>query len=845
MNVNPGIALSRQDDVTASTPLYELEHVVRRVPDPQSDGQRDILNIKALRIPRGRMIAVLGHSGSGKSTLLALLGAMSKASAARNAPQEASHLKLRLDPRGEPIDLAVKLDQKTLQAVRAHLGFVFQMPHLISDCTVRLNLAVLWDPPNGVPPEARIRNICQDLKLITAEKDRSEDRVRRLSGGEQQRVALARALTRVPRVIIADEPTAALDHDLANEILQKLRSWCDEYPEERTVIWATHRTEEAARFADLVIVLRGGCLAPEHEWPKESHGVSAETLRAWINPSCEGPCPGKIARAPAEAISDNSRARRYARTLRVLSQITIAQLFNAPSVDTAASPHWVRRLLLGRSERAASLSVWLSPLIVLGMLGVAVATALGPTVIGWTAFGIGILLLTRSAWRTVVAFGPKLEFIFLVVTLLTVVGIVKAMDLVEIVRTTQLSDPSINPIVLTTRQVEGRGDPLETARTRLIKAGVVPPGRNGAPAKGIYKRYVAPALPHRRTVGAGGQECSKEPLNPTTENGPRTLVADLDEPLFGRLEFAAPKIGSPLEALTFERGVPSLYVLGTAEYERSVIVSEAIAREFLTDKGIITRTSLCVYRSGVEGLTPDTMWAVVTVRAIVKNFPRDTLTSSNEPFGVIYNERSVVQWAPDAHRSLDKGGLPAFAAAYFSVSRADKFVTELDRSLGLSSGSRGALEAEPGYLRLREALRTMGTLLNLLLSFTGIFALLIVIISVQSARNFLAKYRKAITVLQAFGLTRVRLAFMRAQYAAGIMVAVVAVSLITLAMSWPYFREWLGDIGKVSAELLRLSPFEVIGYGLVILILTFICDVGTILWVMSKSDPAAELQEIS
>lgn len=830
-------------------PLFELRNVVQRVPDTERGGERTILDIISLDLPIGKMIAVLGHSGSGKSTLLTLLGAMASPHKPVAPGSKPPCLMLRLSGQG-PIDLATAsgLTKDREALVRSRLGFVFQMPYLVSDLTVELNLAVLPDMQHGVPTADRIRGVCEDVELITDIRDKTGQRARRLSGGEQQRVALARALAKQPSVILADEPTAALDPDLAIEILQKLKSWLEEAPAERTVIWATHRTEEAAHFADVVVVLKEGRLAGDVGWPRENPDRQSDRiLREWIR---SAPSAGGDQQAGAAAARRNttvpreqmSGVARNLRNVRVLCQTVLAQLFNASSSDLDRSPAWLRRALAPAGNRVAdhqrtnSHAVAGGAALAAGVGALVAAAVMGPTLAGLAWWIAGLAGVGFGGLRTMTSFGPKLETCFLILALTTIIGFQKAIDLAEIVKVNQLSDPSVNPIVLTSTGKPDSQSSIDALREQLVRAHVAPPGRDNAAAKGIYRRYVASALDHRRPVGADGQACSNEELS-ATEIGQRTLVADLEEPIFDRLQFAVPQLGKSPAELSFRKGLPPDYVSGTAQYERSVVVSVAVAREFLTQDGLIVRDTICVHRAEIQGLSGED-WSIVQVRAIVGNFPRDSITSVSEDFGVIYNERSVRQWASDTTN------LGLFVAAYYDVSEADKFTGIIDRATRVGT-TRGALEAEPGYLRMRETLRASARLSSILTIGGFILGVLIFIISTMSARGFLAKNRKAISVLRAFGLSFARLFLMRFLYAACIIaIATIAVAVI-MSMLWPVLSRGLGEIGGIPADTLSLAARDFLAFGSTLFLITALSDLITLGALWCKREFASDLQEVS
>jgi len=193
-----------------------------------------------VRVERGEIVALKGPSGSGKTTLLSLIGCMAR-------PTSGS---IVVDGR----DVA-KLSEEVLTKVRRKkFGFIFQQFHLISDLTVVDNVMLPLYPVDVRPAEMRRRAeaTLEGLGLL----GKMTRRVRQLSGGEQQRVAIARALINEPEIIIADEPTAHLDHKLSDEFMSILENLNQEG---KTVVISTHDALiYDHRIVDRVIAMRDG-----------------------------------------------------------------------------------------------------------------------------------------------------------------------------------------------------------------------------------------------------------------------------------------------------------------------------------------------------------------------------------------------------------------------------------------------------------------------------------------------------------------------------------------------------------------------------------------------------------
>jgi putative ABC transport system ATP-binding protein len=196
-------------------------------------------------IARGEFVAIMGSSGSGKSTLMNLIGCL-------DTPSSGSYT---LDG----VEVA-QLAGNDLAQVRAQkLGFVFQQYMLLSrqDALRNVELPLIY---RGVRASERHRRAQAALQIVGM-GERLHHRPNELSGGEQQRVAIARALVGGPAVILADEPTGALDTTTSAEIMGILQRLNRE--QGLTVILVTHESDIAA-YARRVLTLRDGLLVGDN-----------------------------------------------------------------------------------------------------------------------------------------------------------------------------------------------------------------------------------------------------------------------------------------------------------------------------------------------------------------------------------------------------------------------------------------------------------------------------------------------------------------------------------------------------------------------------------------------------
>ena len=180
-----------------------------------------------LRLEPSEVVALLGPSGSGKSTLLTALGLINPPTAGRIA------IGGRWVMDGpEPL-----VDVRAFR--RAHLGFIFQKANLIPFLTALENVAIALEINDVAPGEARRRSL--ELLDYLGIADRAHHRPEALSGGQQQRVAVARALANNPSLILADEPTAALDSHRGRQVMELFRKVAHERRSAVIVVTHDHR----------------------------------------------------------------------------------------------------------------------------------------------------------------------------------------------------------------------------------------------------------------------------------------------------------------------------------------------------------------------------------------------------------------------------------------------------------------------------------------------------------------------------------------------------------------------------------------------------------------------------
>lgn len=201
------------------------------------NGTIHVLNGVEFSAQSGQTVAICGPSGCGKSTLLHLLGALDEPTTGR------------IYVHGEQLHRG----RSTLKLLRHQIGFVFQLHHLIPGLTLEEN-CLIPAVAAGTPREAA-RQRLQQLAERTGIAHRLKQPIQKLSGGERQRTALCRALMNRPGILLADEPTGALDEKTSAQIFSLLLELVQ--TEQITLVMATH-DRGLARQCDRLVEMRDG-----------------------------------------------------------------------------------------------------------------------------------------------------------------------------------------------------------------------------------------------------------------------------------------------------------------------------------------------------------------------------------------------------------------------------------------------------------------------------------------------------------------------------------------------------------------------------------------------------------
>ncbi|MDP3479480.1 MAG: ATP-binding cassette domain-containing protein, partial [Desulfoprunum sp.] len=248
-----------------ATPLLELRGVCREYPS----GEATLMVLKDinLSIAAGEMVAIVGTSGSGKSTLMNIIGCLDRPSSG------SYHVEGQETGLLEPDELA--------RLRREHFGFIFQRYHLLAglDAIGNVEIPAIYAGISSGDRRSRALQLLTRLGL----PDRTDHSPGQLSGGQQQRVSIARALMNGGKVILADEPTGALDSQSGQEVMAILRELHDSG---HTIIIVTHDMQVAGH-ADRIIELQDGQIVADRRTNNSvavpmPERAGSKTVSSWL-----------------------------------------------------------------------------------------------------------------------------------------------------------------------------------------------------------------------------------------------------------------------------------------------------------------------------------------------------------------------------------------------------------------------------------------------------------------------------------------------------------------------------------------------------------------------------------
>ena len=218
--------------------IVKLDNIYKVYGESGTDTSVPALNDVSLTVDRGEYVAIMGPSGSGKSTLMNVIGCLDKPTSGTYYFEDKDVLKLK---------------DRQMSDLRLHsIGFVFQSFYLMNEENAIENVALPLSYA-GVPKKERERRAIEVLTKVGL-ADRVKFRPDQLSGGQKQRVAIARALVNNPKVLLADEPTGALDQKSGAAIMDLFQQLNDEGT---TIIMITHDSNIASHAKKIYRIVDG------------------------------------------------------------------------------------------------------------------------------------------------------------------------------------------------------------------------------------------------------------------------------------------------------------------------------------------------------------------------------------------------------------------------------------------------------------------------------------------------------------------------------------------------------------------------------------------------------------
>jgi len=228
----------KQPFPSTQPPVIHVENIVKTYYQG-TENELEILHGINLEVHRGEFVSIVGQSGSGKSTLMNIIGLLDR-------PTSGTYLMNGRDMNAAPDQAMAKIRNRSI-------GFVFQNYNLIARTNgiSNVELPMLYA---GVPPKVRKERAIELLKLVGME-ERMDHTPDELSGGQKQRVAIARAMANDPDIILADEPTGALDSKTGHMVMDMFHKLHEE--EHKTIILITHSDELAAETSRIIRIKDG------------------------------------------------------------------------------------------------------------------------------------------------------------------------------------------------------------------------------------------------------------------------------------------------------------------------------------------------------------------------------------------------------------------------------------------------------------------------------------------------------------------------------------------------------------------------------------------------------------
>ena len=222
--------------------VIEMRNIIKRYYIGQPN-ELQILNGISLDIHEHEFVSIVGQSGSGKSTLMNMIGALDR-------PTEGTYLL-------NGVDISTLNDQELSRIRNQEIGFVFQTFNLISRTNALKNVEMPMMYA-GMPRKQRLER-AKELLEIVGMSERADHQPNELSGGQKQRVAIARAMANKPSILLADEPTGALDSKTGRMIMDLFHKLHQE--EGTTIVLITHSNELAAETERIITISDGSVIS--------------------------------------------------------------------------------------------------------------------------------------------------------------------------------------------------------------------------------------------------------------------------------------------------------------------------------------------------------------------------------------------------------------------------------------------------------------------------------------------------------------------------------------------------------------------------------------------------------
>ncbi|MDR0706175.1 MAG: ATP-binding cassette domain-containing protein [Planctomycetaceae bacterium] len=251
MDLLPSMNTILKTDISIVLEVDGLEH---QLYDPENGDTFTLCIDRPLVFRAGSFTTILGPSGCGKTTLLTLLGLLRKPS----SPKTIKKFCIYGDVKYDLADLWQRGYERHIEKLRRQfIGFALQSGELLSSLTVSENIAfpLRLNGVSGTQSNKRVKELLEAFDLSSQVKGSrlANARVNKLSGGEFQRVVLARAIAHSPRIVFVDEPTSALNRELARKALLQLKTLQSDKANKTAVVMITHDEMLSEEFSDQII----------------------------------------------------------------------------------------------------------------------------------------------------------------------------------------------------------------------------------------------------------------------------------------------------------------------------------------------------------------------------------------------------------------------------------------------------------------------------------------------------------------------------------------------------------------------------------------------------------------